>query len=188
MFCGYEAVFGAFAKYSNEGSDRDSECNLPQNPLTQHGLVLRQRARRARAGRTQRSRPPWTFPPDDARRQAFTPRHGRTGTERPDAAGPVPAQGDAGRGHRGGGEPQRGLGCVCPLDWTSREPRVILRRLPVSDALLTECPRDTHPIAVDGLDAGCLGLTPWNDALTSAGLWLNAKSNADGVEGCMEGS
>ena len=39
MFCGYEAVFGAFAKYSNEGSDRDSECNLPQNPLTQHGLA-----------------------------------------------------------------------------------------------------------------------------------------------------
>ena len=38
MFCGYEAVFGAFAKYSNEGSDRDSECNPPQNPLTQHGL------------------------------------------------------------------------------------------------------------------------------------------------------
>ena len=38
MFCGYEAVFGAFAQYSNEGSDRDSECNPPQNPLTQHGL------------------------------------------------------------------------------------------------------------------------------------------------------
>ena len=37
---------------------------------------------------------------------------GRTGTERPDAAGPVPAQGDAGRGsragHRMGGGPQRG--------------------------------------------------------------------------------
>ena len=38
MFCGYEAVFGAFAKYSNEGSDRDSECNPTQNPLTPHGL------------------------------------------------------------------------------------------------------------------------------------------------------
>ena len=39
MFCGYEAVFGTFAKYSNEGYDRDSECNLPQNPLTQQALV-----------------------------------------------------------------------------------------------------------------------------------------------------
>ena len=61
------------------------------------------------------------FPPAEARRRArrvrlvFTPRHGRwlnngrTGTERPDAAGPGPAHGHAGRcpraGRRLGGGP-----------------------------------------------------------------------------------